>query len=111
MAGHCLVAREDEAGGFLIFNTHFFECAFISLVIVSPSKRRRGVASRLIESLIEMSPTSKVFSSTNRSNHTMQHVFDACGFKPSGIVENLDEGDPELIYFKSAEPMIKDEEF
>ncbi|EDL65500.1 hypothetical protein BSG1_00340 [Bacillus sp. SG-1] len=99
--GQCLAAKEnDTVGGFLIYNLHFFECTFISLVIVSPPQRRRGYASRLIESMFHHSPTPKIFSSTNRSNLAMQRVFAACGFQPSGIVENLDEGDPELIYFK-----------
>ncbi len=30
----------------------------------------------------------------------MQKIFDFNGFIESGIVENLDEGDPEIIYFK-----------
>lgn len=30
----------------------------------------------------------------------MQEVFKATGFIQSGFVENLDEGDPEIIYFK-----------
>ncbi len=31
----------------------------------------------------------------------MQHVFLANGFVQSGVIENLDEGDPEIIYFRS----------
>jgi len=30
----------------------------------------------------------------------MQKVFKANGFKQSGFIENLDEGDPEIIYFR-----------
>ena len=34
----------------------------------------------------------------------MQKVFNANGFIRSGIVENLDEGDPEIIFYtKSSE--------
>lgn len=100
--GRCLIAKEGNAiAGFLIFDTHFFECSFISLIIVSPSKRRKGYASLLMEFMMSISPTKKVFSSTNQSNINMQKVFNANGFIQSGIVENLDEGDPEIIYFKS----------
>lgn len=94
------VKQESLILGFLIFNTHFFECSFISLIIVKPDKRRQGYASSLIEYFINSSPTKKIFSSTNRSNKTMQEVFKANGFIESGIIENLDEGDPEIIYFK-----------
>ncbi|MFD3449354.1 GNAT family N-acetyltransferase [Microbacteriaceae bacterium 4G12] len=100
--GRCIVAIEgDSIVGFLIYDTNFFDCAFISLIIVSPSKRRKGYASYLMDYMVNISPTTKIFSSTNRSNYDMQRVFEANGFVQSGIVENLDEGDPEIVYFKS----------
>jgi ribosomal protein S18 acetylase RimI-like enzyme len=100
--GCCILVKENEdVAGFLIYDTHFFGCTFISLVIVSPAKRRKGYASQLMNYLVRIAPTDKIFSSTNRSNVSMQKVFEANGFVESGIVENLDEGDPEIIYFKS----------
>jgi hypothetical protein len=30
----------------------------------------------------------------------MQRLCEALGFRPSGVVDNLDEGNPELFYFK-----------
>ncbi|MDC2865423.1 GNAT family N-acetyltransferase [Bacillus sp. BP-3] len=100
--GCCIVAIEENSiVGFLIYDTNFFDCAFISLIIVSPSKRRKGYASYLMDYMVNISPTMKIFSSTNRSNYDMQQVFESNGFVQSGIVENLDEGDPEIIYFKS----------
>ncbi|GGD08187.1 GNAT family N-acetyltransferase [Pontibacillus salipaludis] len=101
-SGKCIVAKpNDEIVGFLIYDINFFECTFISLIIVSPSSRRKGYASLLMDYLVRSSPTTKVFSSTNRSNFKMQRVFEINGFIQSGLVENLDEGDPEIIYFKS----------
>lgn len=100
--GKCIVAKENDViVGFLIYDVNFFECAFISLIIVSPSSRRKGYASLLMDYMVSSSPTTKVFSSTNRSNINMQKVFEINGFIQSGVVENLDEGDPEIIYFKS----------
>ncbi|TDL32874.1 GNAT family N-acetyltransferase [Jeotgalibacillus sp. S-D1] len=102
--GNCIIAKNDkDIVGFLIYETNFFDCAFISLVIISPSNRRKGFASLLLDYMMSKSPTTKVFSSTNRSNISMQRVFDSNGFIQSGRVENLDEGDPEIIYFKSKE--------
>ncbi|WP_276915660.1 GNAT family N-acetyltransferase [Aneurinibacillus aneurinilyticus] len=99
--GRCLVAKKDNfIVGFLIFNTHFFDCSFISLIIVSPIERRKGCATFLIKYFENISPTKKIFSSTNQSNINMQKVFETNGFIRSGFVENLDEGDPEIIYFK-----------
>jgi hypothetical protein len=30
----------------------------------------------------------------------MQRLLLQAGFEPSGVIENLDEGDPELVYVK-----------
>ncbi|MEH6942871.1 GNAT family N-acetyltransferase [Bacillus sp. JJ722] len=100
--GRCIVAIEENSiVGFLTYDTNFFDCAFMSLIIVSPSKRRKGYASYMMDYMVNISPTPKIFSSTNRSNDPMQQVFESNGFVQSGIIENLDEGDPEIVYFKS----------
>ena len=44
--------------------------------------------------------TAKLFTSTNQSNAPMQALLNKLGYRQSGFIENLDEGDPELIYFK-----------
>ncbi len=44
--------------------------------------------------------TQRLFTSTNRSNAAMQAFLPKLGYIPSGVVDNLDEGDPELIFFK-----------
>lgn len=98
----CIVAEdENQVVGFLIFDTHFFECSFISLIIVKPAERRKGYATSLIGYFMDVSPTKKVFSSCNQSNERMQEVFKVNGFRKSGVIENLDDGDPEIIYFRS----------
>lgn len=97
----CLVAKTDSSiVGFLIYNTDFFDCSFIALVIVHPLERKKGYAKSLMRYFETISPTQKVFSSTNQSNENMQKLFISIGFVKSGYVENLDEGDPEIIYFK-----------
>lgn len=101
-AGRCIVVKNEiSIVGFLIFDTHFFGNSFISLIVVSTSQRRKGYATALIEYFVNMASTPKVFSSTNKSNKNMQNVFTANGFVQSGVIENLDEGDPEIIYFKN----------
>ncbi len=102
--GRCLFASLDSTPvGFLIYNTEFFDCSFISLIIVHPSERRKGYARSLIEYFETISPTKKIFSSTNESNGRMAKVFSSLGYVVSGYVENLDEGDPEIFYFKRTE--------
>ncbi|OXS60078.1 acetyltransferase (GNAT) family protein [Bacillus sp. V-88] len=99
----CLIIKEGKATGFLLFNTRFFENAFVSLIIIAPEERRKGYASSLLKYFEKISPTEKIFSSTNQSNIEMQKVFQKNGYTPSGKIENLDPGDPELIYFKYKE--------
>ncbi|MDI6533632.1 GNAT family N-acetyltransferase [Bacillus mycoides] len=97
--GNCIIVKEDNSiFGFLTYDTNFFGHTFLSLIIVSPTKRRQGHASSLISYMLRHSPTQKIFSSTNKSNTNMQKVFKANGFMRSGMIENLDEGDPELIF-------------
>lgn len=101
----CLLYQStDNIAGFLLFTNDFFGYSFISLVIVKPSDRRKGVASALMKAYMQMAKTSKVFSSTNQSNKRMQQLFHNLGFVKSGVIDNLDEGDPEIIYMKQASP-------
>ena len=96
----CIIVKENNfIFGFLTYDTNFFGCTFLSLIIVSPTKRRQGHASSLLSYMLEHSPTQKIFSSTNESNRSMQKVFSANGFIRSGIIENLDEGNPEIIFY------------
>lgn len=95
-----IVKNKSSIVGFLLFTTDFFDCSFISLIVVKPTERRKGYATSLLQYFLSVSPTKKIFSSTNQSNNKMQEVFKATGFIQSGFVENLDEGDPEIIYFK-----------
>ena len=48
-----------------------------------------------------VSATSLARTTCNRSNLPAQCLFERCGFQRSGQIYNLDEGDPELVYFKA----------
>jgi len=97
----CIVGCiDDRICGFLIYHHHFFGQFFVDLVIVSPRKRRNGVAKSLLRYIEENCQTSKIFSSTNQSNQPMQEVFKTLGYVESGVINNLDEDDPEIIYVR-----------
>lgn len=91
-AGHVL--------GYVLLTHDFFEHGFISLVVVSPAHRRKGIGLRLIAAAEATCNTTKLFSSANQSNHASQQLLSRAGFQRSGVVENLDDDDPELIYIK-----------
>lgn len=78
---------------------HFFGQAFIELLMVGARFRRSGLGLALVASFQESCRGRKLFTSTNLSNHPMQSLLLKAGFRPSGYIDNLDEGDPELVFF------------
>lgn len=42
----------------------------------------------------------KIFTSTNASNRPMRQLLIQLGYQHSGTIENLDPGDPELIFVR-----------
>jgi ribosomal protein S18 acetylase RimI-like enzyme len=103
--GHVAVARVDDAiCGFVIFDESFFDQFFVRLLLVHPDFRRRGLATALMRAAELECQAGKIFTSTNESNLPMQQLCDRLGYVKSGYVENLDEGDPELIYMKLLAP-------
>ncbi len=95
------VARQEhQIVGFLLMQHHFFEQPFIKLLIVHPSFRRQRIGGALMQHIEPIYTPGKLFTSTNESNKKMQQLCERLGYIRSGIIENLDEGDPDLIYFK-----------
>lgn len=101
-AGAVLLAERDgNVSGFVVQEPGFFGQGFISLIAVADAARRSGVALALLAAAQDRCTTDKLFTSTNASNLAAQALFAQAGFVPSGCVENLDPGDPELIFFKA----------
>ncbi len=97
--GSCLVAERDGlVVGFLILG-RLFGHDFIDLVYVDEGARRTGVGTALI-AFTGATCGSKPFTSTNLSNKPMQSLLEGRGYVLSGYIDNLDEGDPELIYVR-----------
>jgi ribosomal protein S18 acetylase RimI-like enzyme len=107
------VARhENQIVGLLLLHEHFFELPFIEMVLVHPSFRCQGIGAALMQHIETIYTPGKLFTSTNLSNERMQRLCERLGYVRSGIIEHLDEDDPELVYFKHLfhdEPFRKDE--
>ena len=100
-AGDCFVATEgDTIRGYVVFDRSFFEQPFVSMLSVDASQRRRGIGAALMRHIESICPGGKLFTSTNESNTPMQRLCEQLGFARSGYIENLDEGDPEIVYLK-----------
>lgn len=86
--------------GLVIMEQSFYGHGFVSLLFVDAEHRREGIATALMGHAERLCPTAKLFTSTNRSNEPMQRLCEALGYEPSGVIYNLDEDDPELVYVK-----------
>jgi ribosomal protein S18 acetylase RimI-like enzyme len=78
----------------------FFGHTFLAYLAVQPQYRRNTLAGMLLNSAEQRAVTDRVFSSTNASNAPMQAVFDRYGWRRCGLIDELDPGDPELVYVK-----------
>ena len=102
---HLLVAdTETEIVGMLAYRTNWFQCTFVSLVSVRKDFRRRGIARSLFTKAEEMSPSPRLFSSTEETNGISIQMHTALGFVPSGHIDNLPQGYRELLFYKRLRP-------
>lgn len=93
------MAGDDVVGyGVLVYT--FFANGFVDLLYVHPAQRRTGVGAALMRHFEAICRTEKLFTSTNLSNLPMQALLNRLGYTLSGVIHNLDEGDPEIVYFK-----------
>ena len=106
--GTCLVVvAGQEVIGYGVLNYTFFRQGNIDMLYVADGQRRQGVGTALLEQMEQLCRTPKLFTSTNLSNLPMQSLLARCGYALSGVIHNLDEGDPEIVYFKRLQPEKK----
>ncbi|XFC39864.1 N-acetyltransferase family protein [Stenotrophomonas indicatrix] len=97
--GHMHVAELDGTPvGYRVQHRHFFGEAFIEMLMVAVPLRGHGIGRALLLHATSISAGTRLFTSTNQSNASMQRLLAAAGFVQCGIVHGLDDGDPELIY-------------
>lgn len=100
-SGTCFVAvAEGEVIGYGVLDYNFFHNGNIDMLYVHSDHRRRGAGAALLSHLESQCKTPKLFTSTNLSNLPMQSLLAKFEYVVSGVVHNLDEGDPEIVYFK-----------
>ena len=103
----CYLAEErGVVMGYGVLHYHFFGCGFVEMLMVGASWRRRGLGAALIAHFQSMSSGVKLFSSTNMSNRPMQDLLVKAGFRPSGYIDNLDENDPEIVFYSPSGPTV-----
>jgi GNAT superfamily N-acetyltransferase len=102
---HLLVGDvDDHVVGVLAYRTDWFQCTLVSLVAVREDFRRRGVARALYKAVEQMSPSPRLFSSSEETNAAFIRMHTALGFSPSGHIDNLPQGYRELLFYKRLAP-------
>ena len=100
-AGNCFVAvADEEVIGYGVLNYTFFHNGSIDMLYTHPDHRRSGAGAALLRHMETLCQTPKLFTSTNLSNLPMQSLLAKLDYVLSGVIHNLDEGDPEIVYFK-----------
>ncbi len=102
---HLVVAEADgQIVGFLAYRTDWFQCTFVTLVVVREEYRRKGIAREFFKSVEVISPTPRLFSSTEETNGVSIRMHTALGFTPSGHIDNLPQGTRELLFYRRIPP-------
>jgi|SRR5580658_4065724 GNAT superfamily N-acetyltransferase len=89
-----------RALGFAIVSRHFYGFPFVDLLVVAEAARRHGVGLALMAQCEADHDADRIFTSTNESNASMRRLLAKADWSVSGVVENLDPGDPELVFVK-----------
>lgn len=101
LSGNCFVAALDEKViGYGVLNYTFFHLGNIDMLYIHSDHRRSGAGAALVQHMESLCQTPKLFTSTNLSNLPMQSLLAKSGYVLSGVIHNLDEDDPEIVYFK-----------
>lgn len=100
-SGNCFVAVINETVvGYGVLNYTFYSNGSIDMLYIDSDQRRCGAGTALMKQMESLCKTPKLFTSTNLSNLPMQSLLTKLGYVLSGVIHNLDEDDPEIVYFK-----------
>jgi hypothetical protein len=78
----------------------FYGFPFVDLLVVAEAQRRHGVGSALMARCEADHDADRIFTSTNESNAPMRRLLEKAAWLASGRIDNLDPGDPELVFVK-----------
>lgn len=101
--GNDIVLIAELAGrviGYSVFNHRFFHQGQVDMLMIHPDFRGRHIGEYLLKAIEEICDTPKLYVTTNLSNHRMQRLLLRMRYQPCGYIDELDPGDPELIFVK-----------
>jgi GNAT superfamily N-acetyltransferase len=93
-------ARDGALIGFAVVTRHFYGFPFVDLLFVAEANRREGIGAALMDRCERAHDADRIFTSTNESNRPMRRLLAKADWQVTGLIENLDPGDPELVFVK-----------
>ncbi len=97
--GGCSVfERDGRVLGCVGLDHSFYGNGFVPVLLVREEFRRQGIGEALLRHALASCRTPRLFTSTNLSNAPMQGLLAKLGFALTGVIHDLDPGDPELVY-------------
>lgn len=100
---HDIVLVAEAAGvpvGYTVLDHSFFRQGDVGMLMLHPDWRGRRIGEQLLRGLEQVCDTPKLFCTTNLSNQRMQGLLVRLGYAACGFIDELDPGDPELVYVK-----------
>lgn len=95
-----LAELKTKVIGYGVLNHSFFRQATIEMLMIHTEYRGQAVGQELMTALEKLCSKEKLWVTTNLSNKPMQKLLSRLGYEPGGYIHALDEGDPELIFYK-----------
>lgn len=95
-----IILANERAVGFVLFDYRFFDQGWIELIVIEEKDRGKGIGGQAMSLICKLCETDKIFTSTNSTNVRMQKALKNIGFSFAGEIIGLDDGDPELFYYK-----------
>ena len=89
-----------EVVGYGVLNHAFFRQSQVDMLMVGRGYRGQRIGEHLLLELEKLSDTPKFWVTTNLSNYRMQRLLTRLGYKSCGYIDELDPGDPEIIFVK-----------
>ena len=92
--------RDHKIVGYAVLNHSLFNRPTVDMLMIAVEHRKSGIGTEFMKHLEKLNDRDELWTSTNLSNSPMQRLLACLDYKLTGYVDNLDPGDPELIFYK-----------